>query len=125
MCAEALRRDPAQPAIEFAGEWVSWGQLAQLAHQLDRLITDSGISNSAPVVFVSFNRPPAAAALLAMLAQGRSVRMVYGFQSAAAIARELGTLEPALVVTVGLRPATHLPTGNTTRKAGGAGKERW
>jgi acyl-coenzyme A synthetase/AMP-(fatty) acid ligase len=98
MCAEALRRDPAQPAIEFAGEWVSWGQLGQLADQLYALIASSGIADSAPVVLVSFNRPPAAAALLAVLAQGRSVRMVYGFQSAAAIARELAALKPALVI---------------------------
>jgi long-chain acyl-CoA synthetase len=98
MCAEALRRDPAQPAIEFAGEWIRWGQLKQLADQLDALIAETGIDDSTPVVFVSFNRPPAAAALLGVLAQGRSVRMVYGFQSAAAIARELAALEPALVI---------------------------
>jgi len=98
MCAEALRRDPSQHALEFAGEWVTWGQLKELADQLAALITQSGISDRASIVFVSFNRPPAAAALLAMLAQGRSVRMVYGFQSGAAIARELAALEPALVV---------------------------
>ncbi|HTU57320.1 MAG TPA: AMP-binding protein, partial [Polyangiales bacterium] len=98
MCADALRRDPAEAAIEFAGEWVSWGQLKQLADQLDLLIARCGIADGAPVVLVSFNRPPAAAALLAVLAQGRSVRMVYGFQSAAAIARELATLSPVLVI---------------------------
>jgi hypothetical protein len=55
MCAEALRRDPAQPAIEFAGEWVSWGQLGQLADQLYALIASSGIAAAACAWFTAFS----------------------------------------------------------------------
>jgi acyl-coenzyme A synthetase/AMP-(fatty) acid ligase len=98
MCVEALARDPAQQAIEFAEAWVCWGQMRQLADRLIALLQQSGIQDEAPIVFVPRNRPSSVAALLAMLAQARTVRMVYAFQSAAGIARDLDRLEPAVVV---------------------------
>jgi long-chain acyl-CoA synthetase len=101
MCGKALARDAAREAIEFAGEWVRWGQLRDLAERLGALIGATGCHAQAPVAFVAHNRPSAAAALLGMLAQGRTVQMVYGFQSAAAIARDLERLEPAVVVAAG------------------------
>jgi long-chain acyl-CoA synthetase len=101
MCAKALARDPTRGAVEFAGEWVSWGQLRQLAERVGALLGQSGCHAQAPVAFVAHNRPSAAAALLGMLAQARTVRMVYGFQSAAGVARDLERLEPAVVVAAG------------------------
>jgi long-chain acyl-CoA synthetase len=98
MCAEALAREPAQQALEFAERWVCWGQLRQLADRFDALLLQSGIAADAPIVFVPRNRPSAVAAFLAMLAQAHTVRMVYAFQSAAGVARDLDRLEPALVV---------------------------
>jgi acyl-coenzyme A synthetase/AMP-(fatty) acid ligase len=98
LCREALARDPAQQAIEFADEWVCWGQIRQLADRLITQIQQSGADDQAPIVFVPRNRPSAAAAFLGMLAQGRTVRMVYAFQSATGIARDLERLEPAVVV---------------------------
>jgi len=98
MCAKALERDPAREAVEFAGDWVRWGELRQLAERVGALLAQSGCHAQVPVAFVAHNRPSAAAALLAMLAEARTVSMVYGFQSAAGIARELERLEPAVVV---------------------------
>lgn len=74
-----------------------WGQLAQLADRLTALLAQSG-AHAAPIVFVPHNRPSAAAALLALLAQARTVRMVYAFQSPVAIARELERIEARIVV---------------------------
>ena len=96
MCAKALARDPAREAVEFEGDWVHWGQLRELAERVGALLGQSGCQAQTPIAFVAHNRPSAAAALLGMLAQGRTVRMVYGFQSAAGIARDLEQLEPAL-----------------------------
>lgn len=98
MCAEALARDPACEAIEFAGEWVCWGQMRELVEQLGALLEQSGCLAGAPIAFVAHNRPSAAAALLGLLGQGRTVHMVYGFQTAAGIARDLERLELAAVV---------------------------
>jgi long-chain acyl-CoA synthetase len=101
MCADALARDPAREAVEFAGEWVRWGQLRELGERLGTLFRQSGCGTRAPVAFVAHNRPSGAAALLRMLAESRTVRMVYGFQSAEGIARDLDRLEPAVVVAAG------------------------
>jgi acyl-coenzyme A synthetase/AMP-(fatty) acid ligase len=101
MCTEALARDPSREAIEFDGTWVRWGQLRELAARVSGLLEQSGCAADAPIALVAHNRPSAAAALLGLLAQGRTVRMVYGFQSAAAIARDLERLEPSVVVASG------------------------
>src|SRR5262245_25333473 len=98
MCSEALERDPAHQALEFAGEWVCWGEVRRVADQVGALIAQSGVPVHAAIAFVPRNRPAAVAAFLGMLAQARSVRMVYAFQSATGIARDLDRLEPAVVV---------------------------
>jgi long-chain acyl-CoA synthetase len=98
MCSEALARDAALPALEFQGKWVGWGQLRELTEQLTALIAQSGVAPDAPIVFVPHNRPSGVAALLGMLAQGRTVRMVYAFQSDVGIARDVDQLAPALVI---------------------------
>ena len=98
MCVDALAREPTREAIEFGGDWVCWGQLRALAERLGALLRQSGCHARAPVAFVAHNRPSGVAALLGMLAQARTVRMVYGLQSAAGIARDLERLEPAVVV---------------------------
>jgi acyl-coenzyme A synthetase/AMP-(fatty) acid ligase len=86
------------PALEFKGEWYCWGQLRKVADTLNALLTQSGAHPTAPVVFVPHNRPCAAGALVGILAGGRSVRMVYGFQSATGVARDVDQLDPPLVV---------------------------
>jgi len=97
-CASALARPAGQPAIEFEGRWFSWGELRQLAERLGALLEASGATPGAPVAFVPRNHPAAIAALLGLIAQRRTVRMIYAFQSAAAIARELERLQPAVFV---------------------------
>ena len=89
LAAEALCRDPASAAVEFEGRWHSWGDLAQVAQGIDAALAASGIAPDAPVAFVPRNRPSSLAALLALIAQGRTIRMVYAFQSPAGIARDL------------------------------------
>ena len=79
MCATALARDPSQPALEFADTWVTWGELRSVADRVATLVNESGVGPTAPVVFVPRSRPSAVAAFLALLAQARTVRMVYAF----------------------------------------------
>jgi acyl-CoA synthetase (AMP-forming)/AMP-acid ligase II len=98
MCAAALVREASSQAIEFEEAWVCWGEMRQLADQLNALFDRSGVGDDTPIAFVPHNRPAAVAALLAMLARGCTVRMVYAFQSPAGIARDLDQLEPAIVV---------------------------
>lgn len=86
---DALQRDPALPAIEFEGLWHDWGAVRHVADAVQAALIASGIGADAPVAFVPRNRPTALAALLGLLAQGRTIRMIYAFQSPGGIARDV------------------------------------
>ena len=96
--ASALARDPALNALSFGGEWYSWGDLRAIADETNRLLDAAGLGARDPVGFLPRNRPSAAAAMLGMIARGRTIRMIYAFQSPAGIARDVGRLKLAAVV---------------------------
>lgn len=98
LCAEALARPGGSGVVEFEHQWFDWDDLRRVAAQLDKLIVASGATADAPVTFIPRNRPWAVAALLALLAQGRTVRMVYAFQSPAGIIRDISRLAAPLVI---------------------------
>ncbi|MES2488798.1 MAG: fatty acid--CoA ligase family protein [Pseudomonadota bacterium] len=98
IAANALARSSARPAIEFEGRWFNWGELRHVADRISTLLDDSGIPSDADVTFVPRNRPSAIAALLGLIAQSRTVRMVYAFQSGNSMARDIERLNPAVVI---------------------------
>jgi acyl-coenzyme A synthetase/AMP-(fatty) acid ligase len=98
LCANALARTPSRPAIEFAGQWFNWGELRHVADRVSALLQDCGIPAYAAVTFIPRNRPSAIAALLGLIAQHHTVRMVYAFQSGPAMARDIERLNPAVVI---------------------------
>lgn len=95
---QALARDPTHQSIEFQGRWFTWGDIRKIADEMGRLIDASGASPKAPIAFVPRNRPSAIAALLGLIAKGRTVRMIYAFQSAIGIARDIAKVKPAIVI---------------------------
>lgn len=98
MIKRALSREASRPAIEFERRWHSWGDLRRQADQITGLLRNSGIDDDAPVAFIPRNRPSSVAALFALLATGRTVQMIYAFQSTEAIAREIARLQPAAAI---------------------------
>ena len=98
LCTHALARDAPLPAIEFQGRWIQWGEMRRVADRLASLIAASGAAPRAPVALIARNRPSAIAALLGLIAMRRTVRMVYSYQSAAALARNVEQLTPAVIV---------------------------
>jgi len=98
LSARALAFDSMRPAVEFERRWLTWGEMRQVADRLNALIDASSVAQHAPVAFIPRNRPSAIAALLGMIAKGRTVRMIYAFQKPTAIARDLQRLQPAVVV---------------------------
>ena len=94
-----LQRDPALPAIEFEERWFDWGEVQAVARDVMTALDASGIGDDAPVAFIPRNHPAAIAALLALLAQGRTVRMIYAFQSASGIARAIAAMDVAAVLS--------------------------
>lgn len=97
----ALARDAGLEVLRFEERWYRWGELRALAQRLHALIEASGAGGTAAVTFVARNRPEAIAALFGLLADGRSIRMVYPFQSPDGIARDVGRLRSAVVVAAG------------------------
>jgi long-chain acyl-CoA synthetase len=95
---EALARDDDQPAIQFEGRWRTWGDVRRVAESVRRLVESSGAQPRAPVLFIVRNVPAALAALLGLIVAGRTIRMLYSFQSPAAIATDLSRLKPGIVV---------------------------
>ena len=97
LCAETLAIAPSRAAIEFDGIWYDWGTVQRLAAEMRALLAALG-PGVGTVSFVPRNRPSALAAFLAMLVDGRSVRMIYAFQSAPAIAAAIAQAGSAVVV---------------------------
>jgi acyl-coenzyme A synthetase/AMP-(fatty) acid ligase len=98
-CLDLLAIAPAREAVQFEGRWYSWGDIRRLANELWDALAASGIGKSAPVTLVARNQPSALAAIIALLAEGRTIRMVYAFQSATGIAKSLARLgSPAAIM---------------------------
>ena len=98
MAATALERSSADPAIEFDGRWYSWDEVRSFADQVTALIEAAGGEANAPIGFIARSQPAAIAAFLALIRTGRTIRMIYPFQSPAGIARDIVQLQPAIVI---------------------------
>jgi long-chain acyl-CoA synthetase len=94
----ALAREASQPSIEFERRWFSWGEIRHVAERMGTLIDASGAPERSPVAVIARNRPSAVAALLGLIARGSTIRMIYPFQSPAAMARSVENLKPAAIV---------------------------
>lgn len=98
LCAEAFARPGGTEVVEFEGRWFDWDDLRKVHDEIAALLDESGIASDAPVTFIPRNRPWAVAALLGLLAQGRTIRMVYAFQSPTGIIRDIRRLAAPLVI---------------------------
>lgn len=86
------------PCIEFEGRWYTGAEIAAYAGAIDDELRAAGVADGAAVGVVARNRPPHAAAVVGLLAAGRWVPMIYSFQSAEAIGRDIEQLELAAVI---------------------------
>lgn len=95
---EALGRAADRAAVEFGGRVLTVGDLRAVAMRVRAFLAESGAPRGAPVVFVPRNRPESLAAFLALLAEGRAVKMLYSFQSAQALANALHDRAPSVAL---------------------------
>lgn len=84
----ALAAPSADRAVFHDGRWYDWGWMRDCGARIGELLDLAGVEDR-PVGLVPRNRPTSAAALLSLIATGRSVRMFFAFQSPGALAREL------------------------------------
>ncbi|WP_336974219.1 long-chain fatty acid--CoA ligase [Sphingobium aromaticiconvertens] len=100
LAKRALARDPARRAIEFEGVWHDWGAVRQLADSVTDLINAAGVAPDAAIGLVARSRPEMVAALIGLVAAGRTIQMIYAFQSPTVIARDIRALKPGVVIVV-------------------------
>ena len=87
-----------KPCIEFEGRWYSGNDITGYADAVAAKLRDAGVSDNAPVGLVVRNRLPHAAAIIGLLAAaGRTVSMIYSFQSPESIGHDIETLGLAAV----------------------------
>jgi long-chain acyl-CoA synthetase len=94
----ALERAAGTRAIEFQGQWYTWGWLKTVADRLDEALGAAGVGRGMPVGLVPRNRPAFAAALLALIATRRPIVMIYAFQSEEAMADDIRKLRLPVVL---------------------------
>jgi acyl-CoA synthetase (AMP-forming)/AMP-acid ligase II len=97
----ALSRAGDAPAITFKGQDFSWGWVRRTADAVEASLRAAGLAPDDPVGFAPKNRPEFAAALLGLLASGRHIVMIYGYQSQEAMAARMAELRlPAVVASL-------------------------
>lgn len=98
LAAKRLAEGGRGRGIRFEGQWHAWDRICASARKVDELIEASGAPDRATVLFVAGNTPAELAALLALVASGRTVRFLYAFQSGEAIAAKVAELKPGVVL---------------------------
>lgn len=96
----ALNGDPDEPAISDGTGWYNWGWLRDTGARVATLLDTAHVPRDRPVGLVGRNRPAIVAALIALIADGRSIRMLYAFQSMRMLAQALNDGELSAVVAV-------------------------
>ncbi|MDA2889425.1 fatty acid--CoA ligase family protein [Mycolicibacterium sp. BiH015] len=96
--AAALNNYGDRPCIEFEGRWYTGKEVAAYGTVIAATLREAEVADDAPVGLIVRNRLQHAAAIVGFLAAGRTVAMIYSFQSPEAIARDVEQLNPAAVV---------------------------
>ena len=84
--------------ICYEGRWYSGDDVTDYANAIAEVLRDAGVDDDAPVGLVVRNRLPHAAAIMGFIAAGRTVSMIYSFQSAEAIGRDIEKLNLSAIV---------------------------
>jgi acyl-CoA synthetase (AMP-forming)/AMP-acid ligase II len=84
--------------ISYQGRWYSGDDVTAYGDAIASLLREAGVPDDAPVGLVVRNRLPHAAAIMGFIAAGRTVSMIYSFQSADAIGRDIEKLELSAIV---------------------------
>jgi acyl-CoA synthetase (AMP-forming)/AMP-acid ligase II len=99
--ARTLQTGGDRPAVEFEEVWSSWADLQRLAADLTARL-DRRAPTARRVGLIVRNRPVVLAAMLGLIASGRSIVMIHAAQAPERLAEELRSLRLAAVVGEGL-----------------------
>jgi len=96
--ASNLRNRAHKRGIEFRGKWYTWGDVAGIGQNVEKLLGEDKVAKDAIVGVVVRNRLGHAASLLGLVAEGRSIQMVYAFQPVEALAADLERFKLTAVI---------------------------
>ncbi|MFB1294836.1 class I adenylate-forming enzyme family protein [Mycobacterium sp. pW049] len=96
--AAALNSYGDRPCIEFRGRWYTGDEVSAYGGAIAARLREAGVADDAPVGLIVRNRLQHAATIAGFLAVGRTVSMIYSFQSPEAIARDVERLNLSAVV---------------------------
>lgn len=103
--AETLRSilalDPSAPELEYAGRWISWGEMARLADGLDAALSRAGLHEGARVGILLRNRGPIVPALIALFSTGRCLASFNGHAPDQALEADLRRGAPPVILAIG------------------------
>ena len=117
-----LALEPSAPALEFEGEWSTWGELSAAADAVDVVLRERGLGAGSPVGLMLRNRPVALGTLLGLLRAGACVVTINPLLGAERLRADVPGLGLPLLLgapdDLALLPASELSA--TTRGALGA-----
>jgi len=96
--SERLRSFGDRPCIEFERKWYSGNDITSYIDEIADALARAGLAPGDPVGVVVRNRVTHAAAILGFIGARRPVAMIYSYQSAHSIARDIEKLRPPAVV---------------------------
>lgn len=95
-----LTLDPAAPAVEFDGEWSSWGALHSIATGVEHRLAAAGLGAGAPVGVVLRNHPATIGALVGVLYAGATVVTLNAAHGDTGLCADIAGLSLAAIVAV-------------------------
>jgi acyl-CoA synthetase (AMP-forming)/AMP-acid ligase II len=95
---EVMRLDPAAPALEFQGQWWTWGELAALSTKIVALLEELGVPPGGEVGVMTRNVPEQVAALLATLSTDRCAVTFNPAEGDVRLGEELVRRQPPVVL---------------------------
>jgi len=85
-------------AIEFAGRWIGWGDVAAYGDGIVALLKAAGCPESGRIGVIVRNRATHASAVVGLLAQRRSLTFLYPFLPPAVMFEQIASLEASAIV---------------------------
>jgi acyl-coenzyme A synthetase/AMP-(fatty) acid ligase len=95
---KTLTLAPTEPAIEYRGEWHSWGELAAIVAGVDAALRQAGLPSDGAAGLVMRNSPQVCGAVLSLIASDRCLVTLNPFYPDATLAEDIRKLRPPVVI---------------------------
>jgi len=93
-----LAIDPDAPAIEFRGEWLTWGDLRRSVEAVDATLDAVGLPADGAAGIILRNTPQHAAAILSLFASDRCLVTLNAYYPDETLAADIRKLRPSVII---------------------------